>query len=122
MRPLSNAVISQSQSLAAQNTTPVALLPQLRAFQTTSMNRDIDSAAKFVGAGAATVGCAGSGMCTHQFSECLRRSRALSHNGLRRVLMSHDTNKQKHIHTNTQPKLLLAWITEETQRCKPVMS
>lgn len=68
MRPLSNAVMSQSQTLAAQNTTPVALLPQLRAFQTSSMNRDIDSAAKFVGAGAATVGCAGSGSYSQLFS------------------------------------------------------
>ena len=32
-----------------------------RAISTTVMRRDIDSAAKFVGAGAATVGCAGSG-------------------------------------------------------------
>lgn len=62
MRPLSSAVISQSQTLAAQNTTPVALLPQVRSFQTTAVTRDIDSAAKFIGAGAATVGCAGSGM------------------------------------------------------------
>lgn len=61
MRPLSSAVISQSQTLAAQNTTPVALLPQMRSFQTTAVTRDIDSAAKFIGAGAATVGCAGSG-------------------------------------------------------------
>lgn len=61
MRPLSSAVISQSQTLAAQNTAPVGLLPQLRSFQTTAVTRDIDSAAKFIGAGAATVGCAGSG-------------------------------------------------------------
>jgi len=32
-----------------------------RGLQTTSVNRDIDSAAKFIGAGAATVGVAGSG-------------------------------------------------------------
>ena len=32
-----------------------------RAVQTTAINRDIDSAAKFIGAGAATVGVAGSG-------------------------------------------------------------
>ena len=32
-----------------------------RALQTSSANRDIDSAAKFIGAGAATVGVAGSG-------------------------------------------------------------
>jgi hypothetical protein len=53
--------MSQSQTLAAQNTTPVALLPQVRSFQTSPASRDIDSAAKFIGAGAATVGVAGSG-------------------------------------------------------------
>ncbi|KXJ77060.1 hypothetical protein RP20_CCG008422 [Aedes albopictus] len=61
LRPLSSAVISQSQTLAAQNSTPVALLPQVRSFQTSQVSRDIDSAAKFIGAGAATVGVAGSG-------------------------------------------------------------
>ena len=34
---------------------------QARALQTTAANRDIDSAAKIIGAGAATVGVAGSG-------------------------------------------------------------
>merc|ERR1712212_637438 len=34
---------------------------QARALQTSTANRDIDSAAKFIGAGAATVGVAGSG-------------------------------------------------------------
>jgi len=33
----------------------------VRSFQTSPANRDIDSAAKFIGAGAATVGVAGSG-------------------------------------------------------------
>jgi len=61
LRPLSSAVISQSQTLAAQNTTCVAVLPQVRSFQTSPVTRDIDSAAKFIGAGAATVGVAGSG-------------------------------------------------------------
>ncbi|XP_015275400.1 PREDICTED: ATP synthase F(0) complex subunit C1, mitochondrial-like [Gekko japonicus] len=38
------------------------LLPVLRrAFQTSAISRDIDTAAKFIGAGAATVGVAGSG-------------------------------------------------------------
>lgn len=32
-----------------------------RAFQTSAVSRDIDTAAKFIGAGAATVGVAGSG-------------------------------------------------------------
>lgn len=58
---MSSAVISQSQTLAAQSSTPVALLPQVRSFQTSPATRDIDSAAKFIGAGAATVGVAGSG-------------------------------------------------------------
>lgn len=46
----------------------VAVVPQspltqvtLRAFQTSAISRDIDTAAKFIGAGAATVGVAGSG-------------------------------------------------------------
>lgn len=46
----------------------VAVLPQspltqvtLRGFQTSAVSRDIDTAAKFIGAGAATVGVAGSG-------------------------------------------------------------
>lgn len=46
----------------------VALMPQsplaqvaLRGFQTSAVSRDIDTAAKFIGAGAATVGVAGSG-------------------------------------------------------------
>lgn len=63
LRPISSAVVSQSQTLAAQNTTPVAFLPQVRSFQTSPVTRDIDSAAKFIGAGAATVGVAGSGEC-----------------------------------------------------------
>lgn len=33
----------------------------LRKFQTSAVSRDIDTAAKFIGAGAATVGVAGSG-------------------------------------------------------------
>lgn len=59
LRPLSSAVVSQSQNLV--NATPVGLLPQVRSFQTSQVTRDIDSAAKFIGAGAATVGVAGSG-------------------------------------------------------------
>jgi len=34
---------------------------QIRNFQTSSVSRDIDQAAKYIGAGAATVGVAGSG-------------------------------------------------------------
>jgi F-type H+-transporting ATPase subunit c len=62
LRPLSSAVISHSQSLQRdQIQTPVSLLPVVRNFQTSTVSRDIDSAAKFIGAGAATVGVAGSG-------------------------------------------------------------
>ncbi|KAK7602524.1 hypothetical protein V9T40_008113 [Parthenolecanium corni] len=38
-----------------------ALVSQSRNFQTSAVSRDIDSAAKFIGAGACTVGIAGSG-------------------------------------------------------------
>jgi len=38
------------------------LLPQLRQFQTSCHRCDIDQAAKYIGAGAATVGVAGSGL------------------------------------------------------------
>ncbi|XP_015519061.1 ATP synthase lipid-binding protein, mitochondrial [Neodiprion pinetum] len=62
LRPLSSAVVNQSQSLQQnQRQTPVSLLPAVRSFQTSAVSRDIDSAAKFIGAGAATVGVAGSG-------------------------------------------------------------
>lgn len=49
----------QSSIVVAQQSplTQVAL----RAFQTSAVSRDIDTAAKFIGAGAATVGVAGSG-------------------------------------------------------------
>lgn len=64
IRPLSSVVASPSSPLYQNNTqtTPsISLLPAVRNFQTTAMTRDIDSAAKFIGAGAATVGVAGSG-------------------------------------------------------------
>lgn len=62
LRPLSSIVVSQSQSLQEnQRQTTASLLPAVRNFQTTAISRDIDSAAKFIGAGAATVGVAGSG-------------------------------------------------------------
>lgn len=38
-----------------------SLLNMRRSFQTSALSRDIDTAAKFIGAGAATVGVAGSG-------------------------------------------------------------
>lgn len=63
VRPLSSAVITQSSQLSQPNypTQPISLLPAVRNFQTSAVTRDIDSAAKFIGAGAATVGVAGSG-------------------------------------------------------------
>ncbi len=64
LRPLSS-VVCQSQSLVqspiVQQQQKPALLPAIRSFQTSPVSRDIDSAAKFIGAGAATVGVAGSG-------------------------------------------------------------
>ncbi|XP_019874031.2 ATP synthase lipid-binding protein, mitochondrial [Aethina tumida] len=63
LRPLSSAV-TQSQPLVQtvqQQQQKPALLPAIRSFQTSPVTRDIDSAAKFIGAGAATVGVAGSG-------------------------------------------------------------
>lgn len=63
-RPLSASVLSRPEA----KTESTALLPQsaltqvaLRGFQTSAVSRDIDTAAKFIGAGAATVGVAGSG-------------------------------------------------------------
>lgn len=63
IRPISSAVLNQSQTLQQQNQsqTPVSLSSAVRSFQTSAISRDIDSAAKFIGAGAATVGVAGSG-------------------------------------------------------------
>uniref|UniRef100_A0A8D2NIS5 ATP synthase lipid-binding protein n=1 Tax=Zonotrichia albicollis TaxID=44394 RepID=A0A8D2NIS5_ZONAL len=64
-RPISASVLSrpevkngESTVIGAQNT--VSQLA-LREFQTSAISRDIDTAAKFIGAGAATVGVAGSG-------------------------------------------------------------
>uniref|UniRef100_A0A1A9UPP3 ATPase protein 9 n=1 Tax=Glossina austeni TaxID=7395 RepID=A0A1A9UPP3_GLOAU len=57
-----NRTTEQIQTLPAQNTTSVALLPQTRSVQTSQVTHDTDSAAKVVGtgAGAATVGVTGS--------------------------------------------------------------
>ncbi|XP_076437118.1 ATP synthase lipid-binding protein, mitochondrial-like [Babylonia areolata] len=74
VRPLGSTVVSSRQevqqptsSLATLNSinfsAPAvnALLSQIRSFQTSATQRDIDQAAKYIGAGAATVGVAGSG-------------------------------------------------------------
>jgi F-type H+-transporting ATPase subunit c len=78
LRPLSSTVqtqqhdVSSSSSLAtysglsglnvSANTNVLSMLQsQIRQFQTSATQRDIDQAAKYIGAGAATVGAAGSG-------------------------------------------------------------
>lgn len=60
--------LSNIHDLCRSLQSTVALMPQspltqatLRGFQTSAVSRDIDTAAKFIGAGAATVGVAGSG-------------------------------------------------------------
>ncbi|KAJ8724525.1 hypothetical protein PYW08_015999 [Mythimna loreyi] len=55
LRPV--AALPQTQMVPAAP----AQLSAVRSFQTTAVTKDIDSAAKFIGAGAATVGVAGSG-------------------------------------------------------------
>lgn len=66
-RPLSSVELKRPQmptdeslsSLAVRR--PLTSLIPSRSFQTSAISRDIDTAAKFIGAGAATVGVAGSG-------------------------------------------------------------
>ncbi|XP_014887577.1 ATP synthase F(0) complex subunit C3, mitochondrial-like [Poecilia latipinna] len=66
-RPLSAAVVSDSRKAETASLlappSPAASQQQVavRGFQTSAVSRDIDTAAKFIGAGAATVGVAGSG-------------------------------------------------------------
>ncbi|XP_031702580.1 ATP synthase F(0) complex subunit C3, mitochondrial-like [Anarrhichthys ocellatus] len=66
-RPLSAAVVSDGRKaesaslLAPQSTVASQQQVAVRGFQTSAVSRDIDTAAKFIGAGAATVGVAGSG-------------------------------------------------------------
>ncbi|NXC31277.1 AT5G2 synthase, partial [Campylorhamphus procurvoides] len=70
-QPLSSAVLSSPEARPEQvkpslHPLPTFLCPQARAgaprtLQTSAAHRDIDTAAKFIGAGAATVGVAGSG-------------------------------------------------------------
>merc|ERR1712126_33382 len=56
------ARLSMTRSLVFQRVVArQAALSQARAMQTTTVRSDIDSAAQFIGAGAATVGVAGSG-------------------------------------------------------------
>ncbi|TKC49814.1 hypothetical protein EI555_017198, partial [Monodon monoceros] len=66
-RPISASVLSRPEARTGESSTVfngaqngVSQLIQ-REFQTSAVSRDIDTAAKFIGAGAATVGVAGSG-------------------------------------------------------------
>ncbi|XP_077296905.1 ATP synthase, subunit C isoform X2 [Arctopsyche grandis] len=59
VRPMSGAL---SSPLVQRQPASLTISPiNTRTLQTSAINRDIDSAAKFIGAGAATVGVAGSG-------------------------------------------------------------
>ncbi|XP_069898296.1 ATP synthase F(0) complex subunit C2, mitochondrial isoform X1 [Dipodomys merriami] len=67
-RPLSAVVLNRPQTLTDEQShsslagpRPLTSLVPSRSFQTSAISRDIDTAAKFIGAGAATVGVAGSG-------------------------------------------------------------
>ncbi|KAJ0002297.1 hypothetical protein NQD34_002093 [Periophthalmus magnuspinnatus] len=62
-RPLSTAVVSDARKGETASLLPQSSQQQVavRSFQTSAVSRDIDTAAKFIGAGAATVGVAGSG-------------------------------------------------------------
>jgi len=63
----SRSLVSVSNNISGLNLLPtnsqiVSILNnQIRQFQTSAVQRDIDQAAKYIGAGAATVGVAGSG-------------------------------------------------------------
>lgn len=59
-RPLTTATLSLKSTQQPQQAQSCSLVP-MRQLQTSAARRDIDSAAKFIGAGAATVGVAGSG-------------------------------------------------------------
>uniref|UniRef100_A0A674NQE6 ATP synthase lipid-binding protein n=1 Tax=Takifugu rubripes TaxID=31033 RepID=A0A674NQE6_TAKRU len=59
-RPLSASVLSRPEIKTESEPHPLSQVT-MRAFQTSAVSRDIDTAAKFIGAGAATVGVAGSG-------------------------------------------------------------
>merc|ERR1712112_673553 len=75
LRPISSTVVARQepQSAPAANlasysgisanlsSTQMSLVNQIRSIQTTATRNDIDQAAKYIGAGAATVGVAGSG-------------------------------------------------------------
>lgn len=54
-------VFQTASHLAPQSIVASQQQVAVRGFQTSAVSRDIDTAAKFIGAGAATVGVAGSG-------------------------------------------------------------
>ncbi|NXN20236.1 AT5G1 synthase, partial [Indicator maculatus] len=60
-RPVSVSVFSRPEVQIVQPAGVSHLQLTRREFQTSAVSRDIDTAAKFIGAGAATVGVAGSG-------------------------------------------------------------
>nr|XP_054108379.1 ATP synthase F(0) complex subunit C2, mitochondrial-like [Callithrix jacchus] len=66
-RPLSTVFLKRPETLTDESPSRLAVSRPLtsfvssRSFQTSAISRDIDTAAKFIGAGAATVGVAGSG-------------------------------------------------------------
>lgn len=63
------AIQPQKTTLA---TTLSPFMSQLRLFQTGSVMKDIDQAAKYIGAGAATVGVAGSGQIFYHLIDCTK--------------------------------------------------
>ncbi|XP_076967013.1 ATP synthase F(0) complex subunit C2, mitochondrial isoform X2 [Tamandua tetradactyla] len=66
-RPFSVVLLKRPETLTDESRNSLAASRSLtsfipsRSFQTSTISRDIDTAAKFIGAGAATVGVAGSG-------------------------------------------------------------
>ena len=65
-RPLaaaSNVMTAKSEVVPQSTVVPTSFTTMLqsRSFQTSALRSDIDQAAKYIGAGAATVGVAGSG-------------------------------------------------------------
>ncbi|NWW47742.1 AT5G1 synthase, partial [Pedionomus torquatus] len=60
-RPVPVSIFSRPEAQTVQPVGVSPLQPTRREFQTSAVSRDIDTAAKFIGAGAATVGVAGSG-------------------------------------------------------------
>ncbi|XP_062388751.1 ATP synthase F(0) complex subunit C1, mitochondrial isoform X2 [Sardina pilchardus] len=63
-RPVSVSMFNRPEARGEQALLPMSdssMVSVARSFQTSAVSRDIDTAAKFIGAGAATVGVAGSG-------------------------------------------------------------